>query len=212
VILTISEIVSSIKGEGKNAGYPTTFVKLHGCNLNCSYCRNECRTGKKKKMSVQTVLEYIFKMGNHYVEITGGEPLLQDTTYVLLYDLVDRGYNVTINTNGSQIIEDCMYARSYSYCMEIKCPSSKMESKNVYENLKTLIMKDEVKFLIADVEDYVFAKDIIEKYPTNASYVFSPLVSEDGKHIGKDLAQWLLEDKLQRARLGVPIQTLLGIK
>lgn len=212
MILTISEIVSSIKGEGKNAGYPTTFIKLHGCNLNCDYCTNKCRTGKKKRMSVQTVLGYIFKMGNQYIEITGGEPLLQEATYILLYDLVNRQYDVTINTNGSQEIKDCMYVRSYSYCMEIKCPSSKMENKNMYKNLEKLIMKDEVKFLISDAEDYVFAKDIIRKYPTKASYVFSPIVSEDGKHIGKDLAQWILEDKIRKAKLGVPIQTLLGIK
>lgn len=212
MILTISEIVSSIKGEGKNAGYPTTFIKLHGCNLNCDYCTNKCRTGKKKRMSVQTVLGYIFKMGNQYIEITGGEPLLQEATYILLYDLVNRQYDVTINTNGSQEIKDCMYARSYSYCMEIKCPSSKMENKNIYKNLETLIMKDEVKFLISDAEDYVFAKDIIRKYPTKASYVFSPIVSEDGKHIGKDLAQWILEDKIRKAKLGIPIQALLGIK
>lgn len=211
MILTISEVVSSIKGDGKNAGYPTTFIKLHGCNLNCSYCENECRTGKKKRMSVQTVLNYIFKMGNQYVDITGGEPLLQENAQVLVYDLVERNYNVTIHTNGSKEIDECLYVRSYAYCMEIKCPSSGMEDRNIYSNLSRLITKDEVKFLIMDAEDYVFAKEVIKKYPTQASFIFSPVI-KDGKHIGKDLAQWMLEDKLKKAKLGVPIQDLLGIK
>lgn len=162
-------------------------------------------------MSVQTVLNYIFKMGNQFVDITGGEPLLQENAQVLVYDLVERNYNVTIHTNGSKEIDECLYVRSYAYCMEIKCPSSGMEDRNIYSNLSRLITKDEVKFLIMDAEDYVFAKEIIKKYPTQASFIFSPVI-KDGKHIGKDLAQWMLEDKLKKAKLGVPIQDLLGIK
>ena len=208
MILTISEVVSSIKGEGKNAGCPTTFIHLHGCNLSCSYCSKKCVTGKKKRMSVTTILSYVFKMGNMNVDILGGEPLLQENTHILLYDLVERGYNVTIYTNGSKPIDDVLYVRSYSYCMELKCPSSNMDSKNLYSNLAVLHPKDEVKFQIKDVEDYVFAKEVIKKYPTKASFIFSPLI-EDDKHIGKDLAQWLIEDKIPRARLGVPIQQLL---
>lgn len=163
-------------------------------------------------MSVQTVLTYVFKMGNEYVDITGGEPLLQDNAQVLVYDLVERNYKVTIHTNGSKPIDECLYARSYAYCMEVKCPSSGMEGKNVYDNMSKLSGKDEVKFLISDAEDYVFAKEIIRKYPTKASYIFSPIIDQEGNHIGKDLAQWMLEDKIQKAKLGVPIQTLLGIK
>lgn len=210
MILTISEVSSNIKGEGKNAGYPTTSIKLHGCNLNCSYCDDICRKGKKKRMSVQTVLTYVAKMGNQFIDITGGEPLLQDSSTILLYDLVDRNYNITIHTNGSIPIEDATYKRSYAYCMEIKTPSSSMESKNIYSNLEKLTSKDEVKFIISDIEDYMFAKDIIRKYPTNASYVFSPLL-KGREHIGKELAQWLLEDKIYKARLGMPLHELLNI-
>lgn len=212
MILTISEVVSSIKGEGKNAGYPTTFIKLHGCNLNCSYCDEKCKSGKSKRMSVQTLLTYIFKMGNQYVDITGGEPLLQDNAQILLYDLVERNYNVTVHTKGSILLDECLYQRSYAYCVELKCPSSKMENKNVYKNLDRLLAKDEVKFLIGDIEDYVFAKELIKKYTTKASFIFSPIIYPNGSHIGAELAQWMVEDKIPKAKLGVPLQDLLGIK
>lgn len=212
MILTMSELVSSIKGEGKNTGYPTTFVNLHGCNLNCTYCNLVCKNGKKKRMSINTVLSGIFKMGNDYVDITGGEPLLQENMFVLLYDLVDRGYKVTIHTNGSVEIDDVLYLRGYSYCLDIKCPSSGMSHKNIYSNLEKLIAKDEVKFKIKDVEDYVFAKEIIKNYPTKASFIFTPVVDEFGLNIGRELSQWLLEDKIPKARLGVPVKELLGIK
>ena len=212
MILTVSEIVSSIKGEGKNAGYPTTFIKLNGCNLNCDYCENNFKTMRRKRMSIPTALSCVFKMGNKFVDIVGGEPLLQESIQILIYDLISRDYDVTLHTNGTIPIEECLYNRSYSYCMEVKCPGSNMDKHNLYDNFSKLHLRDEVKFNIVDIEDYVFAKDVIKKYPTKASFIFSPLVTPDGKHSGKDLAHWILEDKIPRAKLGIPIQTLLGIE
>lgn len=211
MLLTVSEIVSSIQGEGKYTGYPTTFVRLHGCNLNCSYCDTKyaCK-GKKKRMSVESVLSFIFKMGNQCVCITGGEPLLQDTVYCLIYDLIERNYKVTIETNGAVPIEFTNYKRSFCYCMDVKCPSSGMQGRNVFENLGNLIADDEVKFVIYDYNDYIYAKEIIKKYPTKAKIVFSPCF-KDGKSNADQLSQWLLEDKIINARLGVQVHKLIGI-
>lgn len=211
MILAVTEIVSSLQGEGKHTGYPTTFVRLSGCNLNCSFCDTQyANKGKKKRMSIQTVLNYIFKMGNQYICITGGEPLLQQDIYILIYELVERGYHVSIETNGAVEIEDDLYNRSYAYCMDIKCPSSGMDSHNKYTNLANLMAKDEVKFVVKDLGDYVFAKDILRKYPTKASIIFSPVMSRDGSSSAKILADWLTEDKIPKARLGLQMHKVVG--
>lgn len=212
MILNVSEIVSSIQGEGKFTGYPTTFIRLAGCNLNCGYCDTKYANnhGKKKRMSIQTILSYLFKMGNQHVCITGGEPLLQADVFPLIYELVERAYHVTIETNGAVAIEDDLYLRSFSYCMDIKCPSSGMSQKNIYKNLEHLMPQDEVKFVIEDINDYVFAKETIKKYPTRAHFIFSPVMSKNGASSAKDLAGWLLEDKIPKARLGIQIHKLVG--
>lgn len=209
--LLVSEIASSIQGEGQYTGFPTTFVRLHGCNLKCGYCdtRYAC-AGRKKRMSVTSVLSYIHKMGNQHVCITGGEPLLQNSVFCLIYDLVDRNYKVTIETNGAVEIEPSTYLRSYSYCMDIKCPSSNMTSKNIYSNLENLLAKDEVKFVISDRADYEFAKEVLKEHHTIAQIIFSPCFV-DGKSNAKEISEWILEDKLINARLGVQVHKLIGV-
>lgn len=211
MFLNISELVSSIQGEGKFTGYPTTFVRLHGCNLNCGYCDTKYAMKKdsKKKMGIQSITQSIFRMGNPHICITGGEPLLQESIYVLIYELVDKGYEVTIETNGAVEIPETLYSRSFSYCMDIKCPSSGCSSKNKYGNLDKLKSNDEVKFVIADEEDYVFAKSVIRQYPTKAHFLFSPMMGED-EDIAKNLAQWVMEDKIPNARFGIQLHKLVG--
>jgi 7-carboxy-7-deazaguanine synthase len=212
MILNVSEIVSSIQGEGKYTGYPTTFVRLSGCNLNCEYCDTKYAnsTSKRKRMSIPTILNYLFKMGNQHICITGGEPLLQADVYPLVYELIERSYKVSIETNGAVTIEDDAYLRSFSYCMDIKCPSSGVSDKNIYRNLEHLMSHDEVKFVVADINDYVFAKEVIRKYPTKASLIFSPVMGKNGESSARDLAGWLVEDKIPKARLGVQIHKLIG--
>jgi 7-carboxy-7-deazaguanine synthase len=202
MILTISEVVSSICTKGKFVGYPTTYIKLQGCNLSCRHCG--IKSNKRKRMSVSTIMNYITKMGNEHVIITGGEPLLQESVFVLVYDLVDRGYKVQIETNGSIEIEDTLYKRSYSYSMGIKCPSTGMSNKINLKNLNRLMAHDELRVAIGDIEDYYWAKELLKKYPNKADVVLTPIV-KNGKHIGNQLAQWLLEDKLPRTRIAFPI-------
>jgi 7-carboxy-7-deazaguanine synthase len=95
--------------------------------------------------------------------------------------------------------------------MDIKCPSSGMDNYNQYSNLANLIAKDEVKFVVKDLEDYVFAKEVLKKYPTKAGIIFSPVMGRDGSSSAKNLAEWITEDKIPRARLGLQIHKLIGV-
>ena len=212
MVLSISEICSGISGEGKYTGIPMTFVRLFGCNLSCLFCDTTYASGKgkRKRISIDTILTCITRMGNRHICITGGEPLLQESVYALIYELVGRKYTVTIETNGSVAIPETLYWRSFSYCMDIKCPSSGESNKNNTANLARLMDKDEVKFVVQDREDYDFAKDILKQFPTEAQIIFSPCFT-DGKSNGAEISQWLLEDKIYRARLGLQIHKVLGI-
>lgn len=209
-MLKVVEIVSSLQGEGCYTGHPTTFIRLHGCNLKCRFCDTPQKSKGKKKMSIDTICNYAFKMRNHHVCITGGEPLLQADCMPLVYELLSREYKVSIETNGSLTI-DSSYLRSYIYTMDIKCPSSGMDANNKYDNLENLQAKDEVKFVISNSEDYFFAKEVLLDYPTKANIIFSPVFNEDGTHNGKELAYWLNIDKLPKVRLGMQTHKLLGI-
>lgn len=208
--LTISEIVSSVQGEGKYTGYPTTFIRLFGCNLNCSYCDSlYAKQGRKKRVGVDSVLGTVFKMGNQHVCITGGEPLLQETLFCLIYDLVGRGYIVSIETNGAVEIED-VSSRSYIYCMDIKSPSSGMSDHNCFINLQRLKPTDEVKCVVQNYEDYQYLKGVLSTFPTRAPIIISPCFI-NGKSNAKEIAFWLLEDRIPNARLGVQIHKLIGV-
>ena len=184
--MNIDYITSSLSGEGKYAGYPCTIVRFLHCNLKCSYCDNIVKVDdfRKAKMNLRRVVEIISKLGNKYVLVTGGEPLLQEDAIPLVYELANEGYIVWIETNGSIPIEKDEYRRSWSYCMDIKCPSSGEAQSNVYSNLKNLQSIDEVKFVINDYADYLFARGIIKQYPTKAMLIFSPMFDKEGKHNG----------------------------
>ena len=148
-----------------------------------------------------------------YVCITGGEPLIQDDVYPVIYELVDEGYKVSIETNGCVPIDPCSYNRSYKYVMDIKCPSSGVSDKNVLTNLGNLMPHDEVKFVIADEEDYKFAKRILRSYPTSAKILFSPMFDDKGKPmIGQKLIDWLLEDRFYYARVQIQMHKCIGVK
>lgn len=213
-ILVISEIFSSLQGEGKYTGIPTTFIRLYNCNLDCIYCDTKyaSQQGKRKNASIENVINAVSKLGNNHICITGGEPLIQDEVYPLIYELVDKHYIVTIETNGSIVIDEDSYNRSFSYCMDIKCPSSGMASYNHYHNLTNLQAKDEVKFVISDYADYLFARGIIKQYYTRANLIFSPCFDENGEGNMKELAEWIEQDKIPSVRLGLQIHKLIGLK
>jgi 7-carboxy-7-deazaguanine synthase len=208
--LNVSEMFSSLQGEGRNTGYPTTFIRLSGCLLNCTYCDTDF--SKRNKMLVERITNLVFQMGNRHVCITGGEPLLQTNTITLVYELVERGYDVSIETSGAVAIDACTYNRSYSYVMDIKCPSSGEDSKMIYSNLANLRLNDEVKFVVKDLYDYNFAKSVIKRYPTKAQLIFSPVMEEGSAPEVEWLVESLLDDKIPNARVGVQLHKLLNYK
>ena len=210
--MILHEVFASIQGEGYDTGLPTVFVRFFGCNVKCVYCdqpqkRSECRT-----VSLDKVISEIRKHGISNVCITGGEPLLQNEIYPLIYELVSLGYNVSIETNGTLPIEEDNYKRSFKYVMDVKCPSSGVSDKNLYSNLKNLHPHDEVKFVIKDREDYNFMKTILIKYPTSARILVSPMFDAKlNPMIGKDLVEWLVADKLDHIKLQLQIHKILSV-
>jgi 7-carboxy-7-deazaguanine synthase len=211
--MLVQEIMNSLQGEGMYTGYPTTFVRLMGCNLKCTYC-DTIQTVNTPTMSLSveqafhTIRVHAGKI--KHICITGGEPLCSPDAEDLAKELATYNYNVTIETNGSKKLKD-YFKREYNYCMDIKCPSSGESHRNLYDNLKLLGDMDEVKFVISNWQDYLFAKEVIAKHPTQAQIIFSPVFSESGYNEGQALAEWLLEDNLEGVRLGLQIHKVLGI-
>ena len=210
-MLRLHEIFTTIQGEGYDTGIPCTFVRLWGCNLKCEYCDQPQKKEDLKKMSVGKVVDEIRRLRIKDVCITGGEPLLQEEVYALVYELVSLNYNVSIETNGSIEIPDTQ-RRSYKYVMDIKCPSSGVSNANLYSNLEVLHPSDEVKFVIANRDDYEFMKKILRKYPTKAKVLLSPMFDlENNKQtIGKELCEWVVKDRLN-VRIQIQMHKILGV-
>ncbi len=193
--LKINEIFYSIQGESTYAGRPCVFVRLTGCNLRCAYCDTSYAYTEGTTMETWDVINEVSKFECSLVEITGGEPLLQDETSGLITLLLDSGYEVLLETNGSKNIGTV--DKRCVIIMDIKCPSSGEEKNNDLENLKMLKKGDEIKFVIADRGDYDFAVNILTLLPgrkkEEVTVNFSPCFS--GLNPDK-LAAWILNDKL----------------
>lgn len=206
----IHEIFTSINGETSYSGEPTTFVRLFGCNVQCTYCDQPQTKKDRKKMCVKKVVDEVRKRMVTNVCITGGEPLLQDEVYQVIYELCDLGYNVIVETNGTIPIDDYS-RRSYHFIMDVKTPSSGVEHLNQYSNLEVLLPNDEVKFVIADRKDYEYMKRVLKNYSTSAKILVSPMFDKDLKPvIGKELIDWILEDKLN-VKVQIQIHKVLGV-
>lgn len=188
------------------------FIRLFGCPIGCSYCDQPQDKRDRKRISIENIISKVTKYkGVNHVCITGGEPLIYEETIPLAMELLHLGYYVSIETSGCIPINECGYKRSYKYIMDIKCPSSGVVEKNIYENLLHLQYNDEVVFVIADIEDYEFMKGVLKKYPTSAQILVSPMFDKNNKAvIGKDLVKWILEDKLN-IRVQIQLHKILGV-
>ena len=212
-MLFYDEIFCSIQGESSDSGLPCIFIRLFGCPIKCSYCDQPQKPSQKKKASLETIMNKVTKFrGVKYVCITGGEPLIHKETIPLTWELMHRGYRVSIETSGCVPIEACDYRRSFKYVMDIKCPSSGVSHKNLFDNLLKLQSNDEVKFVIANREDYDYMKKVLKKYPTLASILVSPMFDQDQKAvIGNELVDWILEDQLD-VRVQIQLHKVLSVK
>lgn len=212
-MLYLDDIFVSIQGESTDAGLPCVFVRLFGCNVKCSYCDQPQMACNRKRVSVENLVNMVRKYKIPYVCITGGEPLIQEDVYPVIYELLNENYKVSIETNGCVPIEPCGYLRSYKYIMDVKCPSSGVSHKNVLSNLANLLAHDEVKFVIANEEDYKYAKRVLRSYPTIAKVLFSPMFDEKGNPmIGQQLVDWLIKDRFYYARVQIQMHKCLGVK
>lgn len=212
--LYLDEIFSSIQGESTDSGLPCVFVRLFGCNVGCSFCDQPQDPSNRTRISIGNLISRIHKYRIKYVCFTGGEPMLQwNALYPVVLELVDTGYKVSIETSGCIPIEPDNYNRSFKYVMDIKCPSSGVSHKNVYDNLMNLQMKDEVKFVIGNREDYDFMKKVLKQYPTPAQILVSPCFTPDFKPmVGNDLVEWLIEDGLFNVRVQIQMHKVIEVK
>jgi len=195
VPLKVNDIFYSIQGESSYSGQACVFVRLTGCNLRCSYCDTQYAYENGEELEIDEIANRVASYRCPLVEVTGGEPLIQRETPALIHRLLEKGYEVLLETNGTQDI-----SRVDKRCVkiiDIKCPSSGEEKENDLENLKRLTDKDEIKFVIGDRRDYEYAREMLNGMgndPSKKNLVhFSPVF---GKMDPKILAKWILEDHL----------------
>jgi 7-carboxy-7-deazaguanine synthase len=210
----ITEIFKSIQGEGTRAGLPCVFVRLTGCNLRCTWCDTAYAFHGGKKMSVEEVMARVEELTGSakmlpLVELTGGEPLLQEEIYPLAERLIDGGYTVMIETSGERFVG--RLPREVIKIVDVKCPDSGEADTFEMENLQAVGMDDEIKFVISSRKDYEFAREFTREHRLDEKVkqvLFSPVFDDpEGKWKGlepRQLVEWMLEDELP-VRLGLQL-------
>ena len=201
-MLTVNEIFHSIQGESTHAGRPCVFVRLTACDLRCSWCDTAYAFHEGRKMSVDEVVAAVATHGCPLVEITGGEPLLQEDVYELMERLLADGCTVMLETGGHRPITRVPAA--VLKIVDVKCPASGEAARNVWSNLERLAPHDEVKFVIQDRGDYDFARDVIARHHLAARGPLVLLSPVHGVLDAKTLSEWMLADRLP-ARLQLQI-------
>jgi 7-carboxy-7-deazaguanine synthase len=193
-MLTINEIFYSIQGESTRAGRPCVFVRLTACDLRCSWCDTPYSFHEGRKRSIEDVVDEVEQYGCPLVEITGGEPLLQDDVYALMSQLLARGRTVMLETGGHRPIG--RVPREVVKIIDVKCPGSGEASRTDWGNLDALAPHDEVKFVIQDRIDYEYALHILDRHGLAArtgAILFSPV---HGVLEPKTLSEWMLADRV----------------
>ncbi|MDP2047067.1 MAG: radical SAM protein [Deltaproteobacteria bacterium] len=191
--LVVCETFASLMGESTRAGVPAYFIRLTGCNLRCRYCDTAYAYEGGHEMTVAALVEMARAQPYRLVLVTGGEPLLQAETPVLLTDLLDAGFTVCLETNGSQPI-GAVDARVHRI-LDVKCPGSGMADHNDWANMDLLTSRDEVKFVVADQLDFTWALEVIkyfrlaERLPVLISPVFGQVSLQEA-------AAWILATRL----------------
>ena len=196
--LRLTEMFLSIQGESSHAGRPCSFVRLTGCPMRCVWCDSEYSFSGGEKVSFAEVFAKLEEFGCGLVEVTGGEPLAQKNVFPFIAELCDRGYEVLIETGGF-VSTEAVDPRS-SIILDVKCPASGEAERNRWENLELLKPeKDEVKFVIADMPDWEFAKGIIAKYDLenrSKAILISPVFGIDMRPLAEAVSQCGLRVRL----------------
>lgn len=224
------EIFNSISGEGITSGFLTTFIRTYGCNLRCSYCDTKYSyNGEYILMTPETVLKEVEQLCCTRIIVTGGEPLEENEAkrFIPLY-LAQKGYEVRIETNGSvklyneeEIFEftGSKQRKNLFYTLDIKCPSSKMDRFNIFEeNFEKLIIGDEIKFVVGNVDDLEYSMDVVDKYKEyfkgvtlNFSPVFGQIEPNFIVDYLKEKNKFFMENKLD-VRLNMQLHKIIWDK
>ncbi len=219
--MQISEIYKSLQGESTYAGLACVFVRLTGCNLRCSWCDSEFSFHGGRKMPLEEVLTEIARLSptGGLVEITGGEPMLQEREVIpLIEQLLDADYQVLLETSGERPL--ARVPKQVVKIVDVKCPHSGEPNTFAIENLESLRPHDELKFVLADRTDYEFARDFVLNHGLAErvhAILFSPAFEKaasgarDTSHClldPQELAQWILADNVP-ARLSLQIHKLI---
>ncbi len=203
--LRVNEIFHSIQGEGSRVGLPCVFVRLTGCQLRCVWCDTPYAFDEGDWRTLDEICARVREFACPTVEVTGGEPLLQPNVYPLLTRLADEHKTVLLETSGAIAIDkvDPRVAR----IMDIKCPSSGESERNHWPNIDLLTRRDEVKLVVADRDDYDWAKDVLRRYdlPARCPVIFAPVYD---RLQPAELAAWILADRLD-VRIGLQLHKLI---
>lgn len=218
--MQIIEIYKSLQGESSYSGLPCVFVRLAGCNLRCVWCDSEYTFKGGVRMTQEQVMAEVHRLlsGKGLVEVTGGEPMLQEREVVpLMQSLLASGYTVLLETSGERPLANVPAA--VVKIVDVKCPDSGEGGTFLPGNLDSLTKRDELKFVIASRRDYEFARDFVSEVASSlgASIIFSPAFRKDAtgsrsvEHClvdPRDLAEWILADNLN-VRLGFQIHKFI---
>lgn len=195
--LKLSEIFFSVQGEGSRSGLPCVFVRMQGCGLRCRWCDTPYALDHKQGGDVadlDDILARVAHYGCRFIELTGGEPLEQEASFALVTRLCDEGYEVAIETGGHVDISE-VDPRAI-VIMDLKCPGSAMARKNRWSNIEYLKPGDEVKFVIADREDFDWACAMLREHRIHervGTVLFSPVF---GELANVDLVRWILDERV----------------
>ena len=218
----ITEIFNSIQGEGTRTGLPCIFVRLTGCNLRCTWCDTAYAFHGGKKMSVEEVVNQVDELSGRnassiarvsLVELTGGEPLLQEDIYPLAEQLLAAGYSVMVETSGERFVG--RLPKEVIKIVDVKCPDSEEPDTFDLRNLNELDHQDEVKFVISSRRDYEFARQFTQEHNLQSrvrEVLFSPVHDDpSGNWKGleaRNLVEWILQDGLS-VRLGLQLHKIV---
>ncbi len=203
--LKVTEIFTSLQGESRTVGWPTTFIRLTGCPLRCTYCDTEYAFTGGEWMSLPAVVAQVAAFPARHVTVTGGEPLAQKHCATLLSLLADAGYHISLETSGA--LDVSVVDARVVKVMDLKTPDSGEAQRNRYQNLDCLTLRDQVKFVIGSRADYEWTKEMMTQYDLvdKCEVLISPV------HDRLDpaaLADWMLQDGLQ-ARFQLQLHKLL---